>query len=354
MYIFQLNAEADKFDNSTLGLAELAEDQIRPDTAELRYENVLSPQEKAYLDDRNQKMEETVKSFLNKNISETTNNKVPRIAICISGGGIRAMLGTVAVFNALKKFGLFDGISHISALSGSTWCLSTWLASLVSEDEKNPFVSGPDPNVDIWTADLSQHEQPLNVDMNIQKALDKVQSGTVASLSYASTWPQIASAVRKAVFKGRPVSLVDIYGVLLAKQLLEEHTTNRHDIPLHSLRRVLEKKDGVKVPYPICTAVTKTSTNGEYEWLEFTPYEVGYIHGPHVPAEAFGMYFSHGKLGGITFYQNRPEHLSYLQAIWGSAFACDIKGIYEAYVRDKLHAGLKWVLNRVEIGRAHV
>ncbi len=61
-----------------------------------------------------------------------------RVAMCFSGGGYRAMIGTAAFVNACKRLGLLDCISYIAGLSGSSWALGPWYTS-----KNNPFVEPP-------------------------------------------------------------------------------------------------------------------------------------------------------------------------------------------------------------------
>lgn len=51
---------------------------------------------------------------------------VPRISICGSGGGYRAMVATMGSLIGLEDAGILDCVTSMSGLSGSTWAMASW------------------------------------------------------------------------------------------------------------------------------------------------------------------------------------------------------------------------------------
>lgn len=51
-----------------------------------------------------------------------SHHQVPTIAVVGSGGGFRAMVGLSGAFRALVDTGVFDCLTYVSTLSGSSWC----------------------------------------------------------------------------------------------------------------------------------------------------------------------------------------------------------------------------------------
>src|SRR5690606_34383497 len=50
----------------------------------------------------------------------------PRIHVCASGGGYRAMVATLGALIGMEEPGLLDCVSTIAGLSGSTWAMASW------------------------------------------------------------------------------------------------------------------------------------------------------------------------------------------------------------------------------------
>jgi hypothetical protein len=50
----------------------------------------------------------------------------PRISVCASGGGYRAMVATIGSLIGMEQTGLLDTVMSISGLSGSTWAMASW------------------------------------------------------------------------------------------------------------------------------------------------------------------------------------------------------------------------------------
>lgn len=245
--------------------------------------NELCPEELAYLSLR----KTHIKAVLEKKLSTVlTNQKIPTIAFCFSGGGYRAMLATLGFLQGAEETGLLEVITYIASLSGSTWAIALW---------------------------NSLQQSPENICRHLKEVIH-----TNLFTPIASTQALGQVSLKKALF-GRKISLIDLYGELLHSKLLAPHCAINH---LHCHASLFERGDSL--PYPIYTSVLEKPTK-EYAWMEYTPHEIGSTYLEHfIPSWSFGRKFVAGKSSNRTL----AEKLSLLLGIWGSAFSANIREIY--------------------------
>lgn len=252
---------------------------------------------------------------------ELTDDEVPTIAVCLSGGGYRAMIATLGLLQGActppKKSTIttvahsiaawfyhtpaplplqlpihtttndqtsgqttvptiFDTVSYCASLSGSTWTLSSWLYSHMS--------------LDAYCARLAT---------NIERSLLENIDFTALSNTLA----------HKHVYH-QPLSLVDTYGSLLAQKLLYGFGTNPYDTVLTDQQEYADS-----TPFLIYSTVIGESAPN-YQWAECTPYEIGstYLHA-WIPTWAFNRTFNNG----ISTNTAPEQPLSFLLGVWGSA-----------------------------------
>jgi cytosolic phospholipase A2 len=269
-------------------------------TAFVRLGTGIGQEERSYLVTRGAQAKYALERFLGMHLQD---NEVPRIAICGSGGGYRAMLNTLGALLGIQNIGLLDGITYLAGVSGSTWAIAPWIQLGISLDTlKNRLIN--------------QLSKPLySVPLDIQS----LSSYLLIKLSF-----------------GQSLSLVDIYGALLASHLLGTSDPMKYSFA----DQAHYVKQGT-FPLPIYTAAV---TKLPYEWIEFTPYEVGSDYlGGYVPAWAFGRRFLQGK--SIDFAP--PLSLGFLMGVWGSAFAANVTEILNivknriqpAFLRSFITAG---------------
>lgn len=246
--------------------------------AVVRTDNSICEQEQKFIEARMPKVKQAIESFIGDKISYT-----PKIAFCGSGGGYRAMLGSLGNLQGAEEIGLLNTALYMAGLSGSTWAIATWLES------------GLDPSK------MNQYLKP------------KLAASLTKNFTYSSSF--VKELLLKYSFN-QPLSLVDPYGALLASSLLITNRANPYIIHLSDQADII--KTGSQM-MPIYTAiVTKTP----YEWVEFTPFEIGsdYLKG-YIPTWSFGRKFAFGRS-----IDNAPEQpLGYLMGIWGSAFTANFK-----------------------------
>jgi len=203
----------------------------------------------------------------------------PVIGVAGSGGGYRAMLGFLGFLEGLEESVLLDAVTYISTVSGSTWLLAPWISSG-------------------WS--LKEFRERL---------LPKIQT------NLASGMPDITKVaqeiVKRFAFKQK-VTAIDIYGILLGNKLLNDFPSGPYGQYLYD--QSMRLNDG-SYPFPIYTAV---ATKLPYQWVEFTPYEVGGNYfGGYIPSWSFGAPFVHGKM----LFPTPPYGLGFMMAMWGSAFS---------------------------------
>lgn len=263
--------------------------------ATVRMGNALNADERAFVTQRKQK----VKMALEKMLGRSLDGKyVPTIAIVGSGGGYRAMLGTIGSLLASEKMGLLDATTYITALSGATWALAPWISTGMSLGEFKKYIM-------------------KNIQTNIHVA-------SVAEVSH------IAHMLSVKVAYDEPITIVDIYGGLLANRLLSHYGA---DTQRMYLSQQTERLVSANTPYPIYTAIdARQAVAREPHWFEFTPHEIGSPHfGVYIPTWGYGRQCDNG-----TTQDFAPEQsLGFQMGTFGSAFGVHFGRAWDEIV-DKI------------------
>ncbi|NWW43973.1 PA24E phospholipase, partial [Pedionomus torquatus] len=203
--------------------------------------------------------------------------QVPVVAVMTTGGGTRALTSLLGNLFGLQKLDLLDTISYITGSSGSTWALSHLYQS-----------------ADWSHKDLSRpiHE----VRRHMTKC--KLSCFSLESLKYYDKELKL----RKQ--EGYQISSVDFWGLLLEKALsplvllflfLVNSQKNNHK--LSDERQALNQGQNPLPIYMILNIKEDYSLSEFKEWVEFTPYEVGFLkYGAFIRAEDFGSEFFMGRL----------------------------------------------------------
>ena len=273
-----------KLDNATLGQIRrrYTDLPLAGKTVLVRKSTDLPLEEKNYLKVRTPKVKKALEKLVGKKL---TDKQVPRIMFCASGGGYRAMLGTLGSLLGSEKIGLLDTASYISGVSGSTWLMGPWIQSGYSlTDMKGRLIRKI--NKDFYAISLDP-----------KKMIERL-------------------AMRVA-FK-QPVTPINLYSRLLAENLLSDLPGGPDQQFLYQQAERMKSGNWI---FPIYTAVL---TKLPHQWVEFTPFEVGSDYlGGYIPAAAFGAPFLKGKMQ----YATPPYSLSFILAIAGSAFAAQLKTV---------------------------
>lgn len=265
----------------------------------VRYGTDLCIDEQSFLVRRFEKTKQALERVLSSSLPDYA---VPRLALCLSGGGVRSAIASYGLLLGMDEIGLLDAITYSIAASGSTWMLSSY------------FVAGTDvPNYRSDLVKAVTHEY------------------VPAPTAMADTFLQ------KFIYK-QPLGLVDLYGVYLSHKFFQSVPTDigRQRVWFSDLR---DRIDNGSFMLPFCTAIEITKSTKNPVWYTFSPYEVGSDElGLFVPMWALGRRFFDGVSIDV---QNPPElRLGFLMALWGSALSSTFKHMYEFAVRNRIESAV--------------
>lgn len=261
---------------------------------------------------------------------------VPVIAMCGSGGGLRAMIAGCGSYLGVQEAGLFDCITYTAGVSGSCWLQALYYSSIgnqkigaIVDHLKNRIgthIAFPPAALELLTS------APTNKFL-LSGFVEKLKSDPNADFG-----------------------LVEIYGLLLAARLLVPHGelgVDDQDLKISNQRSYLTNGEN---PLPIYTAVRheipleeKKSEEGSakgsastaikerakqeawFQWFEFSPYEFFCEElNSGIPTWGLGRRYQNGKSipheNGIHLPESR---VPLLMGIWGSAFCASLGHYYK-------------------------
>lgn len=258
-----------------------------PEVAQVRraLAHDLCAQEARFLRLRDDYTREALQTFL---AHDASCENAPRVALCFSGGGFRAMTASLGFLKGAEEIGLLDTVSYMAGLSGSTWALAGWIASGKS---------------------ISDYIAALG---------EKTKYGMQPIVEPAEL-ENISGKIVEKFLHGQPFSIIDLYGDLLAHMVLRDFGPDRYGL---TLRQTHARATSGALPLPIYTCVSPDVD--PYAWFEFTPFEMGSTFTKtFIPTWAFGKKFSNGVARGTC-----PElSLGYLMGIYGSAFDVGVSDV---------------------------
>lgn len=261
--------------------------------AMVRHSADISVHEKQVLQKRDPLIKQKAKEVLGLDLATA-----PRIALCCSGGGYRAMLATLGFTKAIRDIGVLDMTSYMVGLDGSAWLFAPWVLRDIDLDSYQDLLL-PKIAVDI-------KKVPLQPDAICFKLLQKK-------------------------LQGQSLSAVDIWGAVLANVFLSD--LNKGGLFSYLSNLASRVQDG-KYPLPIFTAVMPPSKFTQvYEWFEFTPFEVGCpTFKASIPVWAFGRKFENGQsIGDVS-----EQTLGFWMGVWGSAFTVNVSEVMRHVVRPAI------------------
>ena len=303
--------------------------------ASVRIGKGLCDEELAFIQHRKKYAKLALARYLEIPEAEIDVQDVPTIALCGSGGGLRALVAGASSCLSAQESGLFDCATYTAGVSGSCWLQTLYNSSLggcrfgkIIEHLKRRIgthIAYPPAFLELLT------HAPTN---------KYLLSGTVEKLKGDS----------KAEF-----GLVDVYGLLLAARLMvprDELSVDDRDLKLSSQRKHLHQGAN---PMPIYAAVRheipieevkkgkSTSDKGVdavkqeakkeawFQWFEFTPYELSCEELEiAIPSWSIGRHFDQGKSKPRENGLSLPElRIPFLMGIWGSAFCATLAHYYK-------------------------
>ncbi|KAK0715803.1 acyl transferase/acyl hydrolase/lysophospholipase [Lasiosphaeris hirsuta] len=301
-------------------------------TAEVRVSDQLCDEEKTFLSRRKKVVAAALARYLGLEEEDVHPDDVPVIAMCGSGGGLRALVAGTGSFLSSAEDGLFDCTTYMSGVSGSCWLQSLYFSSIAERD-------------------LNRAIEHLKARLGVHIAYPPA---AFASLTFAPTNKYLLSGVVEKM-KGDPgaeFGLVDAYGLLLAARLLVprgELGVDEKDFKLSSQQEYIRYGQN---PLPIYTAVRHeiprldapnsdpgTASEAEkaiakkeawFQWFEMTPYEFFCEEfGAGIPTWAMGRRFENGLDKPMEDGFRLPEtRMTSLLGIWGSAFCATLSHYY--------------------------
>ncbi|KAF2136855.1 uncharacterized protein K452DRAFT_302445 [Aplosporella prunicola CBS 121167] len=293
--------------------------------ARVRISGDLCEEEKQFRQKRKVYVRRALAKYLGMDENEIHPDDVPTIAMCGSGGGLRALVAGSSSYLSAQEAGLFDCVTYTAGVSGSCWLQALYYSSLTGQCHQKL---------------ISHLKNRLGVHIAYPPP-------ALAMLNSAPTNKYLLSGVVEK-YKGVPgaeFGIVDIYGLLLASRLLVpkgELAVNDEDLKISSQRLYV---DNGANPLPIYTAVrheippavsegdAEAHKHNEawFQWFEFTPYEMWCEElGAGIPTWAVGREFSEGKCRWRDNGLALPElRLTLLMGIWGSAFCATLSHYYK-------------------------
>ncbi|MGA9530896.1 MAG: hypothetical protein WBQ73_03355 [Candidatus Babeliales bacterium] len=266
------------------------------EVASVRFGNELSQGEKTYLNKRKKIVKQALEKLLGRELLD--DDYIPRIALVCSGGGYRAMVSTLGSFVGADTIGLLDTVMWLVGLSGSTWIEAIWMSTGLSIRE-------------------------------LKKRLCNKVEHHLTTLTPQEAKQLVRSLLVKWAFD-QPMTVVDLYGGLLANRLLDDFGEECHLVYLSEQQKLLEE---ALVPFPIYTAVSPINEGKDLVWFEFNPYEIGSAWlRCFIPSWGYGRRYSKGLSQDYA-----PEQpLAYHMGTCGSAFSATIEQMYSE-IEQKVH-----------------
>lgn len=287
--------------------------------ADVRVGNAVSPQEYAVVARRTP----LVRNAMESKFGKVT--RVPKIALVTSGGGYRAMIFTLGFLVGAQKTGLLDMIMWMSALSGSTWALGSWL-------ENNAKMG------------------PMTPEQFCAQYFNTIKGKGLQSDFTQADFDQMSNLLLTDIVYGKPLTIINIYGALLSNRVFANFGNKKQTLKLSDQEAVVNSG---KFPIPIYTAVSGEEGQPEYYWYAFTPWEVSMEPwmrggtGISIPSWAYGRKFRNGQSTGYM-----PEQsLGFQLATYGSAIAADIETIYARIKGNITNQTVRTFIDNVVIAR---
>ncbi|KAI9696790.1 MAG: hypothetical protein M1836_005152 [Candelina mexicana] len=304
--------------------------------ATVRVSNEICAEEKSFVRHRKEHTTKALARYLDLPEKDVHPDDVPTIAICGSGGGLRALVAGTGSYLCAQETGLFDCVTYTAGVSGSCWLQTLYNSTIGAQNY----------------ARLIEH---LKSRLGVHIAFPPT---ALSLLTSAPTDKFLISGFVEKL-KGdidADFGLVDIYGLLLGARLLVPrgelgvddrdlkvsnqrtyvqggqnplpiYTVIRHEIPVE--REKIEAKD--------CQSKTVEDTKEKakreawFQWFELTPYEFWCEElEAGIPTWSVGRTFENGRSKYGEQGLGLPElRTPLLMGIWGSAFCATLSHYYK-------------------------
>jgi phospholipase A2 len=304
--------------------------------AKVRVSGDLCKEEYAFLQKRKQHVVRALATYLDLKEEDVHPDDVPTIAMCGSGGGLRALVAGTSSYLSSQEAGLWDCVTYTAGVSGSCWLQTLYFSSMAGQSHHRLI-------------DHLKHRLGTHIAYP-PDALKLVTSAPTNKFL-------LSGFIEK--LKGDPgatFGLVDIYGGLLAARLLVPngdldvqatdlklsnqqvhlkhgkhpmpiYTAVRHEIPVEEIVQEAARDEvGLKEK-----AKEKAKKEAWFQWFELSPYEVFCEEfGAGIPSYALGRPFEAGRNKLLDNGLALPELRTPLMlGIYGSAFCATLSHYYK-------------------------
>ncbi|NXO86721.1 PA24E phospholipase, partial [Sitta europaea] len=255
----------------------------------------LCTDEQNFLQNRKKVVAAALKDVLHLE-EDLQEHEVPIVAVTTAGCGIRALTAMYGSILGLQKLRVLDCVSYISGSSGTTWTMTK-----LYED------------ADWSRKDLGE------VIIEARKQAAKCKMGAFSLKSLRNYYRELSQRTQA----GHKTSFIDLWGLMIEAMLNDGKSHHR----LSDQRQAVNQGQN---PLPIYLALNvkdKVATKDFREWVEFTPYEVGFLkYGAFIQAEDFGSEFFMGRL-----MKKLPEsRICFMQGMWSSIFSKNLLDAWHA------------------------
>ncbi|NXW29430.1 PA24E phospholipase, partial [Phaetusa simplex] len=214
-------------------------------------------------------------------------DEVPVVAVMTTAGGVRSMTAMFGSLLGLQELGVLDCVSYISGLSATTWTMAK-----LYEDTN-------------WSQkDLGE---PIG-DIRKHVIKSKLHCFSLDHMKYYEK----ELCERKQ--EGHKLSFTDLWGLFIDCMLHHQESTQK----LSDQQLAVNQGQNPLPIYLSLNVKDDFSTLDFKEWVEFTPYEVGFLkYGAFVRSEDFGSEFFMGHL-----MKKIPEsRICFLEGMWSNIFS---------------------------------
>ncbi|XP_014724701.1 PREDICTED: cytosolic phospholipase A2 epsilon-like [Sturnus vulgaris] len=268
---------------------------FRPRNLDARLGFDLCTDEQNFLQNRKKVVAAALKDVLHLE-EDLQEHEVPIVAVTTAGCGIRALTAMYGSILGLQKLRVLDCVSYISGSSGTTWTMTK-----LYED------------ADWSRKDLGE------VIIEARKQAAKCKMGAFSLKSLRNYYRELSQRTQA----GHKTSFIDLWGLMIEAMLNDGKSHHR----LSDQRQAVNQGQN---PLPIYLALNvkdKVATKDFREWVEFTPYEVGFLkYGAFIRAEDFGSEFFMGRL-----MKKLPEsRICFMQGMWSSIFSKNLLDAWHA------------------------
>ncbi|XP_030900369.2 cytosolic phospholipase A2 epsilon-like isoform X1 [Melopsittacus undulatus] len=214
-------------------------------------------------------------------------DEVPVVAVMTTAGGVRSMTAMFGSLLALQDLGVLDCVSYISGLSATTWTMAKLYedANWSQKDIRGPI------------GDIKEHV--IKSKMHC------------FSLDHMKYYEQELCERKQ---EGHKLSFTDLWGLFIDCMLHHQGSTQK----LSDQQLAVNQGQNPLPIYLSLNVKDDYSTLDFKEWVEFTPYEVGFLkYGAFVRSEDFGSEFYMGHL-----MKKIPEsRICFLEGTWSNIYS---------------------------------